>query len=213
MKVNIWRSAAVAVAVLLFASQAANQALAQYYNVDNQTLPNGPIQLQDTSITPAAGGVILSGQAVDLSATTYNNVKFLSEFVFDPVTDLTYTGAALWAAGDGSMWQQVSIDGFLTPSQVSGLPTNWNSTMFPSDPPAVVAPTAELPYVNIGTVAPGNPVSFSVTFLDNLPNFDYIGSFVSTTPVPEPSSIVLFAVAAIGGLFFIRRRYRLQTAA
>jgi PEP-CTERM motif len=212
MKSHLWRSAAVAVAVLLFASQTANQALAQYYNVDNQTLPNGPIQLQDPTISPFAGGVTLSGYAVDLSSTTYYNVKFLSEFVFDPITDLTYSGADQWAAGDGSSWLQITFDGFLAPNQVSGLPTTWNSTMFPSDPPAMVAPTAELPYVNIGTVVPGAPVPFSVTFADNLPNFDYIASFVSTTPVPEPSSIVLASIAAIGGLFFIRRRNAVQAA-
>lgn len=208
MKSHLWRSAAAAVAILFVAGQAR----AQYYNVDNQTLPNGPIQLQNATITPIAGGVTLSGDAVDLSSQTYLNVKFLSEFVFDPITDLTYTGAAQWQAGDGSSWLQTSIDGFEQAGNVSGLPLTWFSTQFPSDPPGSVAPTDLLPYVNIGTVAPGNPVPFSVTFTENLSDFDFIGSFISTTPVPEPSSLVLLGIAAAGSLVFIRRRNRLQVA-
>ena len=211
MKSHLWHSAAAAVAILFVAGQA--QAAPQYYNVDNQTLPNGPIEVQGGTITPIAGGVIFSGTAVDLSSQTFNNVKFLSEWIFDPITDLTYTGGGLWQAGDGSNWLMPSPDGFLQASDVSPLPSTWNSIKFPSDPPASVAPTDLLPYLNIGTVAPGPGVPFSETFLENMPDFDYFASFVSTTPVPEPSTFVLLGIAAAGAVVFVRRRNRLTAAA
>jgi hypothetical protein len=208
MKNRISVSIAAAIAMLLFAGRA-NAQLTQYYNVDFSTLPNGPIELENASAVYTGTGWILSGDAVNLSAQTYNNVKYLNEWMFDPVTAFTYSGGNLWTSGDGNAWQVPSPDGSLLASQVSPVPFAWSSTVFPSDGPAFVVPTDQLPYINIGTVGPFASIPFTETVNSTSNyNFDFVSSFVSTTPVPEPSTLMLAAFGIAGLIFFVGKRRR-----
>jgi hypothetical protein len=213
MKANILRCVVAAIAMLLVVSEAQ----AQYYNVDYQTLPLGPIELENKVATPIVGGYILTGDAVNLTSQTYNNVLYLNEWMFDgPPSNapsaFSYAGGNLWTSTDGNAWQVPTPDGTLQPSDVSPLPFAWTSTVYPAAGPAfIVNPNDLYPYVNIGTVGPFASVPFTETVnsTSNF-NFDFVSSFISTTPpvlVPEPSSLILAALGAIG-LIAVRWRRR-----
>lgn len=207
MKNNILRSIVAAIAMLFIA----NRAYAQYYNVDFQTLPNGPIELENQSAVfqPIGDLWFISGDAVDLSSQTFSNVKFLNEFVFDATPDaFTYQGPYAWTAADGNIWAIANASGFLQPSDVANLPLTWMSSDFPG-PTASVSPTDMLPYINIGTVSPGPGVHFTEEIEVNADyNYDFISSFVSTTPVPEPPTMFLLALAAVGAVVFVGKHRR-----
>lgn len=190
----------------------ARPARAQYYDDDYITLPTGPIELEHAvaSYNSTLRQWTLSGDAVNLSSQTYNNVKYLDEWVFDyipqpsgpAVTDaFSYQGAALWSSTDGNTWSVLNPDGFLLANQVSPLPYSDTPQAF-SAPPAYVAPDDLLPYINIGTLAPGASAPFSQTIsVSGHYLFAFDSSFISTgqpvSPVPEPSTLVLFGVAML----------------
>jgi len=222
MKRNLFRSILAAIVVLSVASHARATAPQQFYNVDYQTLPNGPIQLQNGAEAPLGGGYwLLSGDAVNTSATTtYDNVDFLNEWAFDNGTAFTYNGVSVgvstWTSNapssDGNILQVVPV-GWILASQVSPVPYAWNSLVFPSDPPAFVLPSDLLPYVSIGTLAPGASVPFSETVYTTASEFDFVSSFISTTPVPEPSTFVLLGIGAIGAAAVVIGKRRRTVAA
>lgn len=210
MNSRTWRPAALAVAILFSAAHAR----AQYYNVDYQTLPNGPIQLQDEMTSYTGGILTLSGNAVNLSGQTYSNVDYVNEWVFDAYPSAYgYQGSGLWLSpGDGFTWQVTDASGSLLVSQVSPEPYSWISSYFPSAGPAVVSPSDSLPFISIGPLGPYASVPFSETIAEPIgaSGWDLISSFVSTTPVPEPSTFVLLGMAAIGSMMFVGRRHRLR---
>jgi hypothetical protein len=201
----------MAAAALSLATGEARAGAILYYNVDNSTLPNGPIKLEGASAVYTGSGWLLTGDAVNLSSQTYDNVKYLNEWMFDAApTAFTYSGGNLWQSTDGNAWQVPSPDGSLLASQVSPLPSAWTSIYYPAAGPAVVAPTDLLPYINIGTVGPYASVPFTemVNSTGNF-DFDFVSSFVSTTPVPEPSTLILAGFGAIGLIAVRCRRKKL----
>ena len=171
-----------------------------YYNVDSQLLPGGPIELEHPSagpLTPVAGGyqVTLSGDAVNQSATqTYHDVLFLNQFDFPlpPGPALSFSGSS-WSGG-GDTLAIDSPSGFL-PMTDTDAPQSFTLSSFT----ASLASTDAPPYVSIGDIGPGAsvPFSFTVDLGTNAP-FDLYGSFVSTTPVPEPSALILAGLGALG---------------
>jgi len=77
-------------------------------------------------------------------------------------------------------------------------------------PDSIVASLASSdspPYIDIGTIAPGQsvPFSFVVDMNAEVP-FNLDGSFVSITPIPEPSSLALAGFGAIALAVAARRR-------
>jgi hypothetical protein len=205
MKGTVSRSILAAIAIFFVAGHAH----AQYYNVDFLTLPNGPIELEDASAVYTGSGWFLSGDAVDLSSQTFNNVKFLNEWMFDDgPSAFNYIGGGVWHAADGNVWTVPSPDGYLQASDTFPLPYADMSAYFPG-PTAFVAPTDLLPYVNIGTISPGNPVPFiEIVSTSSEYDFDFVNSFISTTSVPEPSTLVLLGIGAIGVVLLVGKRRR-----
>jgi hypothetical protein len=182
-----------------------------YYNVDSQLLPGGPIELEHPSagpLTPLMTGgyqVTLSGDAVNQSATqTFDDVLFLNQFDFPLPAGpaLSFSGGS-WSGG-GDTLAIDSPSGFL-PMTDTDAPQSFTLSSFTAN----LAPTDAPPYVFIGDIAPlaSVPFSFTVDLGTNAP-FDLYGSFVSTTPVPEPSALILAVLGAIG--LFVAARHRKQ---
>ncbi len=114
------RCFAATVALSLAAVNA--QAAAQYYNVDFETLPNGPIKLTNATATPTGTGWILAGDALDIGSQSYSDVKFVGQWMFDASTAFSYQGGGVWTSNDGNFWQVASPDGFIPAGNISPVP-------------------------------------------------------------------------------------------
>jgi len=209
MSCNTLRLFAAALVVLSAAGESHAGSLPFYYNVDSQTLPGGPIELDNemaTDLTAVAGGfqVTLSGDAVNESATqTFDDVLFLNQWDFSLSSGaaLSYN-SGIWSGG-GDTLQLDSPSGFL-PMTDTDAPLSFTRGSFTAN----LASSDSIPYISVGTLGPGQSVPFSyVVDMNPEAPFDLFGSFVSTTPVPEPSTLILAGFGALG-LFVAARRRR-----
>jgi hypothetical protein len=202
-----------AAVALLLCVAGESEAGSFYYNVDSQTLPGGPIELENATATGPTAVMsgyqtTLSGDAYNSSATqTYDNVLFLNQFAYPIPSGAAFTFASGIWSGVGAdeaedMVQLDSPSGFL-----SMLDTNAPLSYTLDSVVANLAPSDSPPYISIGDIGPGQSIPFSFTVdMSTAAPFNLNGSFVSTTPVPEPSTLILACVGAIGLLAAARRR-------
>jgi hypothetical protein len=200
---------AAALVLLSVAHECQASSIPYYYNVSGLTLSDGPIELENPTAntpTPFMGGyqVTLSGDAYNDSATqTFDDVLFLDQFAFVIPTGAAFTfNSDIWTAADGDKLNLDSPDGYL-----SMMDTNAPLTFSQNSIVASVSAGDSPPYTYIGDIGPGQsvPFSFAVDMSVEAP-FHLYGSFVSTTPVPEPSTLLLAGLAAIGTFFAARHR-------
>ena len=200
--------AAALIALSAATSESQAGSIPFYYNVDSQTLPGGPIELDNktaTDLTAVAGGfqVTLSGDAVNTSATqTFDDVLFLNQWDFSLSSGAALSfNSGIWSGG-GDTLQLDSPDGSL-PMTDTDAPLSYTRGSFTGN----LASSDSVPFISIGAIGPGQSVHFSYK-VDMNPEapFDLFGSFVSTTPVPEPSTLILAGFGALG--LFIAARHR-----
>jgi hypothetical protein len=209
MNCNTARVLTAALLTLCIAGESRAGSMPFYYNVDSQTLPGGPIELEDpmaTNLTAVMDGyqVTMSGDAYNDSATqTYDDVLFLNQFAFKIPSGAAYTfNSGVWSDLGGDTVQLDGPSGFLPMTD-----TNAPLAFAPDDVVATLASSDSPPYIYIGAIAPGQSVPFSFTVdMNTEAPFNLYGSFVSTTPLPEPSSLALACIGAIALTVAARRR-------
>jgi hypothetical protein len=178
------------------------------YNIDADTVPGGPIELESpaaTNLTAIAGGyqVTMSGDAYNDSATQTFDVLFLNQFNFSISSGAAFTfNSGAWSGIGGDTLQLADPSGFL-PMTDTDAPLSFTQDSVV----AMLAAGDSPPYVSIGAIGPEQSVPFSFTVdMSTEAPFNLYGSFVSPTPIPEPSSLALTGLAAIALCAAARRR-------
>jgi hypothetical protein len=175
-----------------------------HYNVDDQTLPGGAVELVTVSAPSFDGGLnqyTFHFGAHNQFAYTQPDVLFLLQFVFDPTDPYTFNdGTDVWS-GNGNSLSYPGLTDFAMSD--TNAPLSWTKTS-PTRTGTLLA-TDGVPYVQIGDVLGGATVPFDLVVQVNagFSNFDVVGSFVA---LPEPSTLALLGVGAIGLLAMRRRR-------
>lgn len=177
-----------------------------HYNQDWQTKPNGPIQLVNASAVESPSGVwTLTAGAQNNDVVPYYDVKFLVQFIYDSAAGLSFNDATdTWSGGGNSATIGGSSGTFSMMN--TDAPLSWTVTS-PTTRTATLGASDTVPYIQIGNIAAGQTVNFSLT-LNQTPRFvpfNLVGSFVA---VPEPSSIALALLGAVGLAVLARRRRR-----
>jgi hypothetical protein len=206
MNRNLLRT--LAVLLLLLSPALAVAGPITHFNVDWQTLPNGPVQLLNAAAV-YNGGLqqwTFSGDAMNNAGITMNDVRFLLQFVYDATSGLAFNdGTDTWSGNGNSMNFVGGIAGtFSMMNTDAPLSFSVNSPFRTG----FVGANDTLPYVQIGNILPGQSVPFSFVGQVNqlFVPFNIVGSFISTTQIPEPATALLAAIAALGGWLCVRRR-------
>jgi hypothetical protein len=185
-----------------------------HYNVDKQTLPNGPVELVingDPTFDSGLNQYTFSFGAKNNFVTTQEDVRFLLQFVFDPAEAFSFDdGTNVWSNLAAS--KTMSFPGLTEfPMSDTDAPLLW-SKAGPIRNASLLA-TDSVPQVVIGDIGPLSTVNFGliVQVSAGFNNFNVVGSFVSLPlpeggpNTPEPSTFALLSVGA-AGLFVMRRR-------
>ena len=180
-----------------------------HYNVDDQTLPGGPVELVQLDDFDFVDGDGLTDQytfhfgAKNNGGTVQQDVLFLLQFAFDPSLAYTFNdGVDTWTGNDNTL----SYVGLSTYSMSdTDAPLLWTK-LSPTRTGTLLA-SDTIPYVQIGDIPGGGTVPFDlvVQVNEDFANFSVVGSFVA---VPEPSSLALMSLGALGLLVARRVRSR-----
>jgi hypothetical protein len=193
-------------------------AAAYFYDVDSQT-GSGPIQLVGAIKTYAGGTWTFTGSAFNSSTSaTFSNLEFLVQFLYQAsptgqAYSYAYPSLATWS-GDGNTFTIPAPSGTLALPSDSDAPLSWTEPQGTATLPTGV----QIPYITVsGSLGPlGTSAPFTITgnsTLDNSHDLVLVGTFVSTTPLPEPSTLVLAGLGLLAIWFVARRRTAAPVAA